>query len=552
MSEQQKIKPRLYDIHCPSCGAPAYYDIKAHIYNCRYCGGKVKIDRAIADHKGFRELQKRRMNKDLKNFSFQKAECTGCGAKLVFDEGNALANCTFCGRSLVRKAFVNADTIPELIIPFTITPEEAKDFLISWCKENSGKREAKALLKKADDLQGCYLPYELVRGPVNCKVSRIENGRVYECGGFVDQVFINCSKMLDNELLDGMEPYDLDEITEFDFSLVAGHQVKVGDISDEALSYRIAGEVGASYRPVIQKTLETKAVYVNADPSGVLEMPVLLPVYYLAFDGYMAAVNGQTGKVSVRAVKESHYIILPWWLKAIKWAIISICGIMLGMFLCGAENDLVLEVGVLVGPILLIVLLVAYSENMDHDCWIEADRKIFTSKGARFERKHGKLIQTGGEPVRPETKPLFFMNIQGRREVVELKFTSFLRVLRTIAVTLGVLFFPVIIALFVNGFNFSLIKLGGSAVWFCIVVPLTPIFLVKFGRIDLYDNPWIYIVGENGKKRRFKQKIDWGFTRHDVLKALPTLLFKPPGCFLTWFIIMCFIAMINLTAFGDW
>ena len=43
----------------------------------------------------------------------------------------------------------------------------------------------------------------------------------------------------------------------------------------------------------------------------------LLPVYYIAEGETMAAVNGQTGKVSVRAEKASHYYFLPWWFKAI-------------------------------------------------------------------------------------------------------------------------------------------------------------------------------------------------------------------------------------------
>ena len=68
-----------------------------------------------------------------------------------------------------------------------------------------------------------------------------------------------------------------------------------------------------------------------------------------------------------------------------------------------------------------------------------------------------------------------------------------------------------VIALFINGFNFKLLNLGGSAVWFCVAVPLAPVFLVKYGRIELYGNPWVYIIDENGKKHRHKEKIDWGF-----------------------------------------
>ena len=81
----EKKKGKLYDIHCPSCGAPAYYDIRKHIYNCSYCGNNVGIDRAKSDRKGFREISQKKMKEALKNFELQKAVCTGCGAQIVFD-----------------------------------------------------------------------------------------------------------------------------------------------------------------------------------------------------------------------------------------------------------------------------------------------------------------------------------------------------------------------------------------------------------------------------------------------------------------------------------
>ena len=184
------------------------------------------ISRAITDHKGFRNIWQKELTKQARNFKLTKADCTGCGARLVFDAGDAVANCAFCGRSLVKKEFVNADTIPELMIPFAITREEAMGRLEAWCKQHSLKKEARAIRKHLEDLKGCYLPYELVRGPVECEVTRVDGGRSYDCGGFVDQVFVNCSKKLDNRLLDGMEPYDLEELIPFDFAYIAGHQVK--------------------------------------------------------------------------------------------------------------------------------------------------------------------------------------------------------------------------------------------------------------------------------------------------------------------------------------
>ena len=81
----------------------------------------------------------------------------------------------------------------------------------------------------------------------------------------------------------------------------------------------------------MRKTLETKAVEVSTNTDSVLRMPVLLPVYYLQAGESAAAVNGQTGKVSGLAEKESHYYFLPWWLKALV-AVLVFSAVAFGAF----------------------------------------------------------------------------------------------------------------------------------------------------------------------------------------------------------------------------
>ena len=76
------------------------------------------------------------MHESLSKFELQKAVCTGCGAEVIFDKGDAIAHCAFCGRELVREEFVKLKNIPELIIPFSITKDEAKTLLLEWCSKN--------------------------------------------------------------------------------------------------------------------------------------------------------------------------------------------------------------------------------------------------------------------------------------------------------------------------------------------------------------------------------------------------------------------------------
>ncbi|MBQ9027888.1 MAG: hypothetical protein IJ110_03880, partial [Lachnospiraceae bacterium] len=145
---------KITDIHCPNCGAPASYDIRKGIYACQHCGGKVTVGQAQDDKRGFRSLQQTKMREMAPKYRLDRASCTGCGAEVVFEENEALASCAFCGRALVRKKFLHKKDLPEIVIPFRITEEEAQKLLLDWCEKNRGKKEAGLLKKKADSLKG--------------------------------------------------------------------------------------------------------------------------------------------------------------------------------------------------------------------------------------------------------------------------------------------------------------------------------------------------------------------------------------------------------------
>ena len=516
----------IVDIHCPDCGAPAYYDIRSGIYSCQFCGGKVTVDAAMEEKRGFRRLQQSRLQNSAANYQLLRASCSVCGAEVVFEENEAVANCAFCGHALVRKGYLHKKNMPEIVIPFQITLKE-----------------------KTGDLKGFYLPYEFVRGPVSCKVRRFSDGGTYTCGGFIDEVFVNCSEQTDNLLLDGMEPYDINGLTGFDFSYVAGHRVKTDNISGKELERRVREEVSKSYAPTVQKVLETKAVEVDPDISSVVRMPALLPVYYLSDGDLMAAVNGQTGKVSVRAIKESYYFFLPWWLKSIFATIIISAIAFLGFSLFGIDSGDRLVLTAAFALLILTVTLVAYSDTKHMKFRIERGRKVFTSGNEALVRVDGELTGTL-LAERNVTPPVFFEKLDGKNEEVVLRFSSPLRIFGMIMMALAVLFLPVIIALFLNGFNFSRLNLGGSAVWFCIFGPVIPIYLLKFGRIELYDRPWIYIVSPDGKMTRYRKKGSYTYSRKEIVQTILKILFIPPLCFAVWFGIACFCAMCYLTAFG--
>ncbi len=541
----EKAESRIIDITCTNCGAAASFNIVTQEYRCAHCGSVISIEEAKRQKQGFKKIHAEKFRDSVKNYHLFSAHCSGCGADIIFEENEALSRCAFCGKTLIRRDYLNSGDLPEYIVPFALSETEAEELLRSWCRNNRKKPESARLQRTAEQLKGFYLPYELVRGPVHLQVSRMDGSRNYSCEGYISDEFVNCSEQLDNLLLDGMEPFDLNSLCEFDPGFIAGQRIKISDVSDRDLERRVSAEMEELYAPAIRKVLETGAVYVSADVSSALKLPVLLPVYFISDGETMAAVNGQTGKVAVRALKDSHYYFLPWWFKAILASVILSAASYGALRLFHMESSDAMIITGALSLFFIIVILCLYSDTTKNSFSVVSGRKIYTSEDA-FIRKNSILVPDDRSTQRKISDPLFFEKLNGEYTPVVLKFTTPLRVLTMVFLSAAAIFLPVIIALFLNGFDLERLNLGGSAVWFCIAVPLVPIFFLKFGVTELHDRPLIYSY-KNGKLRRHRQK---NAVSRDLLKMILRALFIPPVSIAVWIAIIVFAVICFLTAFG--
>lgn len=542
------MKKSILNIYCPNCGAPAQFDIVRQIYCCSSCGGKVTIEDAKKEKDEIIKISGKKADKD---FGLEISSCSGCGATIIFEENEALSNCEFCGRSLIRKRYVSSSQMPHYVVPFGVTREEAAEKLLQWCERNSKKKEAKHLREKISQLRGYYLPYEMVNGPVNCTVKKSSVTAKYDAYGYLNGEFVNCSKQLDNLVLDAMEPFDLDNLQEFDFAYVAGHRIKVSDIGRQEIFVRLHDEAEANYRIRMEQLWGTRSIDMETKVEGIADFPVLLPVYYIADGEVRAAVNGQTGKISVRAEKDSSYLEIPWWIKGIGILLLALGLTFLAVWFGGYSLPESLGITGMLGGFYLLVFICMFQDGGSTAFGIYHYRKIYNSGEQTYCREQGRLVLSDSVLKRRIKEPVFMQILDGVETPVSYTFRSIYRTLWMIGLSIVVLFFPVIIALFVNGFDFQRLTLSGSAVWFCITVPLIPIYLIRFGLQWIYENPWIYIFTEDGKRRKYRKKRDISVKK--VLQFIPTILslyIVPPICLLTWFVTASLIVMVYLTAFG--
>ncbi len=298
-------------VKCSSCGSNAEYDIKEHSYCCKACGQETPNADAVTNLANWRKEQQIKIKKELHGLPQSVVSCPNCGAEFFFKEDEATANCPYCNTPMIRQEYDKSISFPESIIPFKITLYEAKKKLQDYLAQsgNKFKEEAKIAKNNINKMQGYYLPYCLIRGPLDFTINRAGTKRQFYCEIYVEKNFINGSKELDNLVLDAMEPYDWKEIVPFDFGYISGQSVKTRNIDEKELSRRAVKEVVVQERQQIEEILDSKTIEILPNAVNILSIPVLLPVYYFKVGGFTVAVNGQTGRVSMTNNHETKKIV---------------------------------------------------------------------------------------------------------------------------------------------------------------------------------------------------------------------------------------------------
>ena len=489
-------------IYCKNCGAPAGFDIIRQTYSCPNCGQVSGIEEIKKEMAEWRELKKQDTKARTAGQNLEEHSCPTCGAHIAIPAGEATGSCDFCGSKLVRKDLVRPEQMPELIIPFFITPEEAKKRMTLFAEEHKNSPEGEAVLQNMDKFKGYYLPYQLARGPVSAEVSRDATWRKYYCDGYLDGTAVNTSRQLDNLTLNDMEPFDWSEARPFEFGYIAGQNVKLSDISDVQTEKRILQEVEEDFLPVVERVMQTSGVNVRMQAGNLLTIPVLLPVYFIKAGykdkGVTAVMNGQTGRIAISTGREKK--TLPWVVEPTAYTLLSIA---LMWYFSGS-----LELAGMCGLVLGIIFFAIFEQGRTS----LVRRIVLKSDVAKAERKDERLaIEEGADVLENpyDNTPIFReKNDEGELVPVRLRFYPWGRRISVIINLLISIFLPAIIAAFFRWANMNPGEkfMDGfapeyGAAWYVFAVFLAILYWAKGVRTDAYDHPYIYEILDNGKEK---------------------------------------------------
>ena len=319
------------DKKCPSCGGVMEFNPSNGKMACPYCGYEEEIQ---VEHKGFvaQELDFSTAGDDDASCDWGTATktviCKSCGAETVYDV-NEMANvCPYCGSNQVMEQESGKVMAPGGVVTFQISAKEASERFREWIGRKFFCPKLAKDSAKPKAFKGLYTPFWTFDSNTKSTytaeygIDHVEEDKDgekhtttdwYRTSGkykrFFDDLLISASSKQNEQMLEGLEPYDTTKAVEYKPEYMAGfaaekYSVKVKDAWEKAKK-KIQSMLR---RDVEEKIHHEKAcdhvrdVRINTVHEDVTYKYLLLPVWISSFQYkdkvYHFMINGQTGKVS--------------------------------------------------------------------------------------------------------------------------------------------------------------------------------------------------------------------------------------------------------------
>ena len=322
--ENKKMKKRstTIDSKCPNCGAKIVFNPKIEKFKCKYCDGeftleelKLKTGSAATEEKNKHE----HLEEDEGNL-FQY-NCSDCGAVIVTDENTSATFCVYCGNTAILKNKLSGKFHPSYIIPFKKDINDAKEAFKNISKGRIFVPDDFNNENNIEKIRGIYIPFWLYdvsfTGEIDAKgtsVTTWSSGRTHYTKtdtydmhrkGIMefDKVPVDGSSKFDNALMNSIEPFNYNELKEYNHAYLSGFLAEKYDIDKEGCYNDAKKRITKSGEDGLLRTFShgpVRAYNKNYNDIIINFYYVLLPVYMVNVkyndEYYTFAMNGQTGK----------------------------------------------------------------------------------------------------------------------------------------------------------------------------------------------------------------------------------------------------------------
>ncbi len=319
----------LIDYKCPCCGGAIEFNSQSQNMKCPYCDTEFEVD-AIKEFNEASQPEQDDFSWENPNGEWGESEqngmkvysCENCGGQIVADETTSASACPYCDSPIVMSGQFEGGLKPDLIIPFKIDKEGAKQALKNFMKGKFLLPNGFADENRLEEIKGVYVPYWLFDCEADAKLKfKATKTRSWRSGDYrytetqhfmiirsgdirFDKVPVDGSTKMPDELSEAIEPFNYNDCKEFLPAYLAGYLSDKYDVEAETSQVRANERIKTS---TLQEFKNTVNGYDSVIPesvnirlkSGKIRY-ALLPVWMLntKYKGeiYSFSMNGQTGK----------------------------------------------------------------------------------------------------------------------------------------------------------------------------------------------------------------------------------------------------------------
>lgn len=319
------MKLKSKDYGCPSCGATLKYSPERQKLYCEKCETCVDIIKEKVTEKHSWEERKKFNTKAIEKSEEERVlKCVNCGANIKLNSLEFSKKCPYCDTNIVGVFTDENKLVPDTIIPFKYSLEEAKQLFAKGFKK---KMFIPRELKKncpVDNLSGIYFPsysydshtesdYKGVLATDHTYTDSQGNRKTRTTYKHISghqimdlkDVLVETSTKLDQIEMNKIQPYNMEEMVKFDNGFILGYSVEdfektidqCKEIADNIMKNSIKRAILSKYSYDRVSSFSMTTAFTNEK-----YMYYLLPLYENEYTynnkKYRTIMNGQTGKLA--------------------------------------------------------------------------------------------------------------------------------------------------------------------------------------------------------------------------------------------------------------
>lgn len=267
---------------CPKCGATDIsQNLKTGKLRCNYCRHEFELEVSDKIVEDASELEGETVSGGAADIDESQSasitlRCKSCGAEVVVDTNQSTsARCHWCRNHLSIDNLIPNGAVPDMILPFRVTKEEAKSAINSFVTARSFF--AHPQFKKefsADNIMGVYFPYMIIDANVKADLEgegevlirsywegdknnrhQYFDAKVYDVARSFDLAVNGLtvessrerldrhSESQTNNIINSIMPFDTDQCVKYDSNYLRGYTSEKRDVNVDELRPKVTTQL---------------------------------------------------------------------------------------------------------------------------------------------------------------------------------------------------------------------------------------------------------------------------------------------------------------------